>query len=351
MDFIDSLKQLSARVAQMKDSIQTEEATKNAFVLPFLRSLGYDVFDPTEVVPEMICDVGMKKGEKIDYAIMIAGEPLMLVECKHWRENLDKHSGQLFRYFGASKAKIGILTNGIKYRFYTDIDELNKMDEFPFLELDLEKISLQVVEAVKKFAKEGFSLDGILESASRLKYASDIERSLKQELLNPEPDFVRMLAKKTYKGIISPQLLEKFTSLVKTAASRIVDNEIALRLNSAMPVAEEPTNQETSSTSKIVTTDEEREGFFIIRSIACEIVPAVRVTMRDTLSYCGVLLDDKKTKQICRMYFNNANKRIAFVLPGGKEEFHSIADVAGIYSLKARILEAVKQADSPKNQN
>ena len=129
MDFKDQIKQLSDRVVKLKENIQTEEATKTAFIMPMIQALGYDVFDPTEVVPEYTCDIGIKKGEKIDYAIHKDGQPIILIECKHWKEDLSSHNGQLFRYFHVSNARFGILTNGIIYRFYTDLVEKNKMDE------------------------------------------------------------------------------------------------------------------------------------------------------------------------------------------------------------------------------
>ena len=118
MDFKDYIKELSNRVAKLKDQIATEEATKNAFIMPFIQMLGYDVFNPLEVVPELDCDLIKKKGEKIDYAIMKEDDPIMLFECKHWKQDLDLHSTQLQKYFVASKAKFGVLTNGIIYRFY-----------------------------------------------------------------------------------------------------------------------------------------------------------------------------------------------------------------------------------------
>ena len=121
MDFKDQIKLLSERVIKLKENTQTEEATKTAFIMPFLQTLGYDVFDPTEVVPEYTCDLGIKKGEKIDYAIHKDGQPIILIECKHWKEDLTSHNGQLFRYFHVSNARFGILTNGIIYRFYTDL--------------------------------------------------------------------------------------------------------------------------------------------------------------------------------------------------------------------------------------
>ena len=119
MDFKDTIKQLADRIEKLKDNIQTEEATKNAFIMPFINALGYDVFNPLEVLPEMTCDIGTKKGEKIDYAIMKDDQPILLIECKHWKQDLNLHDNQLLRYFNVSKAKFGLLTNGIIYRFYT----------------------------------------------------------------------------------------------------------------------------------------------------------------------------------------------------------------------------------------
>ena len=97
MDFKDSIKDLSGRIGKLKEQIATEEATKNAFIMPFIQMLGYDVFNPLEVVPEFTCDIGMKKGEKIDYAILSDGKPVILIECKHWKQDLNLHDIQLLR--------------------------------------------------------------------------------------------------------------------------------------------------------------------------------------------------------------------------------------------------------------
>ena len=137
MDFKDSIKQLAKRAGELKNNLQTEEATKNALIMPFIQALGYDVFNPMEVVPEMDCDLVKKKGEKIDYAIIKDGETILIIECKHWQQNLDIHKSQLARYFVASKAKFGLLTNGIEYRFYTDLAQTNLMDEVPLMSSSL----------------------------------------------------------------------------------------------------------------------------------------------------------------------------------------------------------------------
>ena len=143
MDFIDLVKQHSQRVKSLKDNIATEEATKTSLIMPFFAMLGYDVFNPEEFTPEYVADVGIKKGEKVDYAILKDGKPAILIECKWIGEPLASHDSQLYRYFGVSKAKFAILTNGQIYKFFTDLDEPNKMDEKPFLEINRLKYLIQ----------------------------------------------------------------------------------------------------------------------------------------------------------------------------------------------------------------
>lgn len=150
MEFNDVIKQFSERILSLKDTITTEESTKMSLVVPLFQLLGYDVFNPNEFCPEYIADVGIKKGEKVDYAILENGQPNILVECKSCSEQLDKHSSQLFRYFGTSPAKFGILTNGIIYRFYTDLEESNKMDLVPFLEIDMTNLKDSSINELKK---------------------------------------------------------------------------------------------------------------------------------------------------------------------------------------------------------
>lgn len=189
MDFKDSIKQISERIEKLKDNLPTEEATKNAFVMPFISALGYDVFNPLEVLPEMTCDIGTKKGEKIDYAIMKDGEPIMLIECKHWQQDLNLHDNQLLRYFNVSKAKFGVLTNGIIYRFYTDLEEPNKMDEKPFLEINMTDLKDAQIDELKKFHRSYFDIETILSSASELKYMGELRTIINKEFSNPSPEY------------------------------------------------------------------------------------------------------------------------------------------------------------------
>ena len=351
MDFKDSIFQLAERVSALKESIQTEEATKNAFIMPFIQTLGYDVFNPLEVVPEMDCDIAKKKGEKIDYAIMKDGVPIMLIECKHWKQDLNLHDNQLKRYYVASKAKFGVLTNGIVYRFYADLIKEIIMDDVPFLEINLEKIRETQIEEVKKFCKENFDLDNILSSANELKYMSEVKKIIRAEFDVPSPELVKLLTKRVYEGLVTQKVLDQFTDIVKRALSSHINDVMSEKLGIAIKATEAagapvqtpsaPTEQndgtakEDDKVSKINTTVEELEGYYIVKSIVCEVMAVERVTYRDSQSYFAIFADDNNRRPICRLHFNNTNnKRIGFIDENRNEQMESIAKLDDLYIFK-----------------
>jgi hypothetical protein len=137
-----------------------------------VQALGYDIFNPSEVMPEYSADFPeIKSGERVDYAILENGKPKILVEAKPYRTNLkDTEKGQLARYFHVTEARVGILTNGRVYQFYTDLDNANVMDPTPFAEIDLMDLSNAPVREIKKLTKSMYDLAGLLDSAERLKY-------------------------------------------------------------------------------------------------------------------------------------------------------------------------------------
>lgn len=174
------LEQLSQRIQGLKEQVQTEEATKNAFVMPFIQMLGYDIFNPTEVIPEYIADIGTKKGEKVDYLIKNNQEPILIIECKNWKENADAHNSQLHRYYHVSKARFGVLTNGIVYNFYTDLEKPNIMDDKPFLTVNLEDLKDSAIKVLESFAKQNYNEVSILGSAEALKYIRAIRKEFRK---------------------------------------------------------------------------------------------------------------------------------------------------------------------------
>lgn len=345
MELIDKLNSLAAKIRQQADAIHTEEATKNAFVMPFIHSvLGYDVFDPTEVTPEYVCDVGTKKGEKIDYAILKNGDVQILVECKKIGEPLSiNHAGQLFRYFHVTNARISILTNGQVYRFFTDLDAPNKMDEKPFLELDLLDIDEHVVPEMVKLTKTAFDVESIISAAGELKFVSQIKKIIAAQLTTPDDDFIKLIASRVYDGSITQKVREQFSELTKKAAAQFLSDQVNERLKSAMsgtvqvasamPATEKSAELKSEvEEDKVVTTLEEMEGFHIVKAIVRSVVDVKRISIRDTQSYCGILLDDNNRKPICRLHFNRGQKYLGTFDQEKNETRTPIESVDDIYN-------------------
>jgi hypothetical protein len=351
MDFIDEIRALAARINNIKGMIQTEEATKNAMVMPFIQALGYNVFDPTEVTPELIADMGTKKGEKVDYAILKDGKPIILFECKKCGSDLHiNHASQLYRYFTTTEARFGILTNGLTYRLFTDLDAPNKMDEKPFLEFNILDFRDQDVEELKKFAKSVFNVETILTTANELKYTRAIQNLLGEWMTNPSDGFVRLVSADLMAGKrFTSANLEQFTQITKRAFQQLISDRINDRLKvamtpellerseaviAAMPPAEASLEPEAQ---QIETTEEEIEAFHIIKSILREIVSTTRITMKDAKSYCPILLDGKTGKPICRLYFNNPKKLAIGLIVDKKEEKVPLTDIDAIYNLADKL--------------
>lgn len=320
MELKIKLEQLNQRVNGLKEQIQTEEATKNAFVMPFIQILGYDVFNPTEVIPEYIADIGTKKGEKVDYLIKKDEEPILIIECKNWKEKADAHNSQLHRYYHVSKARFGILTNGIIYNFYADLAQPNIMDDKPFLTINLEDLKDSSIKVLQNFTKSEYNLANILDSAEAMKYIKAIRNEFEKEIENPSDEMVRLLVNKFFEKPLTANRMVAFKEYTKRALSISISESISSRLKSALVINE---NIETGKTNaaginenieipKFITTDEELEAFQIVKAILREIIPSERIAYRDTQSYFGILLDDNNRKPICRFHFGTAKKQIEF---------------------------------------
>ncbi len=342
MDLTDRMREISNQAPLQLEYIKTEEATKNAFVMPFIQALGYNVFNPIEVVPEFTADIGTKKNEKVDYAIMQDGKPIILIEVKSASADLkDEHASQLFRYFSVTDARIGILTNGLQYRFHSDLEKLNHMDEKPFLIVDILNFDTRPVSQLKKFTKSAFDVDRILSSANELKYKREIKLLLEGEYSQPSEDFVRHFASKVYSGRLMSNVVAEFTEITKQALREFVNDKIANRLQTAIDStasnsdelsADIAVDEDTIDRSDgIETTEEELDGYYVVKSVLRETVDASRIFIRDVRSYCGILLDDNNRQPLCRLHFNRSVKYVSF-FPGGKEERHKVESVDDIYN-------------------
>lgn len=346
------LEQLHQRVDALKDDINTEEATKNAFVMPFIQILGYDIFNPTEVVPEFICDIGTKKGEKVDYVIKKDGNPILIIECKHWKEKADAHNSQLHRYYHVSKSRFGVLTNGHVYNFYSDLERPNIMDEKPFFTLDLSNLKDSSLKILENFTKNGYNLENILDSAEALKYIKAIKSEFEKELHDPSDDIVRLLVNRFFDKPLTANRLTTFKEYTKKAFSNYINDSINFRLKNALSINESIPSKEdeniksidvNAESAKFITTEEEVEGSQIVKAILREIIPAKRIAFRDTQSYFGILLDDNNRKPICRLHFNSSNKYIE-LFNNGKDngERKLLSSIDDIYNYKSELLSTVQ---------
>lgn len=373
MDLIDIFEDLANRAQKQLEYCLTEEATKTALVMPFINALGYDVFNPREVVPEFTADYGIKKGEKVDYAVYQDDKPIMLFESKWSGADLNKvHASQLYRYFSVlTDVRFGILTNGVEYRFFSDLDKPNVMDEKPFFIFNLLDFRERHVDELKKFTKTRFDLDEILTTASELKYGAAIRKIITAEFEEPSDDFVVFLAKQVYSGRITQTVKEQFSDIVQQALRRFLSDKINERLQSALAEPAEPITSPVQSVIEqngdapneddedagvrvvrrdkekgIVTTEDEIEGLFAVKSILRDLIDVKRVHIRDAKSYCSILLDDNNRKPLCRLYFARQQRCVGFFDRNKKEERVDINEIDELYAHAEKLIDAVYGYDN-----
>lgn len=349
MELKEKLTTLAERVGRLKDQVSTEEATKMSFILPFINALGYDVYDPSQVTPESICDYGTKKNEKIDYTVNIDGNPIMIIECKHWAQDLDKHKAQLFRYYQVSPAKFGLLTNGIVYKFFTDLEVPNKMDDMPFFEVNILELRDSHIEKLREFSKDKYDVNTILNSANELKYVNAIRTLINSLATTPTDDYVRFVAKQIYEGIVTAKVVEEFRPMIVRAHNQVIADNVNLRLKSAFapevpsvePASEAPA-YESEVDNKIITTEDEIQGYYIVKAILASTLEIERVTMRDAQSYCAILCDNNNRRPLCRLHFNAKQKYVEIFDENKVGKREPISTVADIYKYADAIVETAK---------
>lgn len=369
MNLYERLTKLSERARENAHILATEEATKNALVMPFIQALGYDVFDPTEVVPEYTLDVGIKRGEKIDYAIMRGDQVMLLIEAKRAGATLTiENASQLYRYFSVSHARIAVLTDGITWKFFSDLDEPNKMDQAPFMVLDLAHPKESTVRRVSMLSKDEFELERMLETASDLKHLNEIKAILRRQFDEPDQELVKFFFSHVCPGKSFVQSArEPFRVLVREAFSDIVRDRVSNRLRSALieetgdlapgiaiaesisqpPGANEGSGDDGTAEEErsvdIVTTEEELDGFRIVRAIICGEIPVARIFYRDTKSYFGVLIDDNNRRPICRLHFNRSQKYLGLLDEQKVETRHPIQSVSDLYGFAEPLRAAARR--------
>jgi hypothetical protein len=349
----NKLKELGERAEKIKTQLKTEEATKHSLVLPFIQALGYDIYNPSEVVPEYVADFALKKGEKVDYAILDDGKPVILIECKHWEETLPKHSGQLFRYYSTIPGKkLAILTNGFSYMFFSDLEETNKLDHEPFFTFEITHLKDDHLSEIGKLQKTGLDIGSFLDAAEELKFLAEIKRTIIDELNEPSEKFIKFISQSLFGTI---KRISFLTPLIKQAAQQAKEEIIAERFRIAQEVsAKKDEDAKTAALepekpkTEVVTTQEEIDFYNIIKAIACEIVSASRISYKDFMTLFGIMLDGKQTQIFCRFVSNTKRKTMSLLYKDKTEEDFNLASMEDVYQYRENILNAIKSYEPHK---
>lgn len=359
VEFAERIAGLAKKVGNMGSALNTEEATKTALVLPFIAALGYDVFNPSEVVPEFAAPIGEYKDARVDYAILVEGKPILLIECKPFGAPLEaKQCNQLQLYFHGTDAPIAILTDGNRYRFFSDLEAPNRMDAKPYMEFALADMDEALIPELRKLAKGKFDRNACLSAANELKYNREFKRILAEQMESPHEDFARFFIRQAYDGKITQQVLDRFTPVLVAAMNQFINDRINERLKNAMtqqqkPEAPDPSAQEAPAEDKtasgIVTTPEEIEAWYLIKSLLVGVVDSERVTMRDAQSYCAILLDDNNRKPLCRLHFNGKQWRVGLFDGDNRDDRVNIDRLDDILPLGERIRATARQYDAATN--
>jgi hypothetical protein len=361
MELENVIKQIVKTYNDSKANILTEEATKMSLIAPLIQALGYNIFNPSEVAPEYNAELGNKKMDKIDYAIINDGKPIMIIECK-WSgaELTEDNKDQLLKYFVAlPDVKIAILTNGLTYKFFTDLDKASYMDAKPYFQFDIREIKNHEIKALEKYAKPDFKIGDIINAATGLKYTGEIKRYIEAQMLTPDEAFVKcIMSGIDYPKKASANIVEQFKQYTKNALNQFLNETLNDRLeaaikkggekNSEPPVEQVDVDGEPSDS--IATTQDEIDGFNIVRAILRKHVPIKDLAFRDTKSYSSVLYKNKNHSPVCRFYFNNpANLQLALISLNESEKgvkkietkikLESLDD---IYSHEDELLETLK---------
>ena len=363
MDFLDEVNSRSGRFAsRLEHPIETEEATKTSFVLPFIQMLGYDIFDPSQVIPEYTADVGTKKSEKVDYALMQDGKPVILIECKRHGSNLDdEEMSQLFRYFTATDTHFGILTDGIAYRFFSDLDQPNMMDPKPFFEFNMLDFTEPQVKELKRFTESAFQLHETIDAARQLKYLNEIKRIIATEIAEPSDDFVRFFMRPVYGGRFTAAAREMFGTLVRDAFAEFINERFDTRLNAALQRIED--QQQTAQAELPEVSDEadkeeaapdptplELEAFNIVKASLREQMDIRRLRLAPGVRFAVVYMHKDAThtgygELLCRFLFKTPNLRVNLCdRPFGEND--ALGDLDDLFGLADRFSAAAKALEA-----
>ncbi len=369
MGFAEEIAKVADRVRKNADLVVGEQATKQQLILPFLQALGYDIWEPSEVIPESISSFASKTKaghlDKVDYAIAINGTIVMLVEAKARNEKPEIHHGQLKKYFDAKvSAKVGICTNGIEYRFFTDLRDENLMDKEPFFIFNIFDYQPNDLEVLKLFHRDNFDTFAIKIEAEEMIFVKGMAVLIGNLLKDPSDELIRFLMGELTKfdggyaidGKITSKKIEQFKPIAKKAIQtcllELMTRSLTQEMQQPSSLATLPTPSDSTlddndsepdeSDSKIVTTEEELAAFEKLKAIAgTSTAYQFEINHKDTISYFGVNLEGKTTWWFLRFYLTPKKK--SFITRLSLEEIQPLAAGFEVQEVSASLGDAASR--------
>lgn len=301
--------------AHKYDVVGNEQATKEHLIGPFFSELGWKR-DPKTWRAEYDADFnGKRKGEKVDYAVLQNNEPIMLIECKAYspkEKSLAARDGQLARYFAATSAKISVITNGVVYRFFTDLEKDNIQDLEPFFIFDCAAPTKTDIDALERFTAARFDAKLIREWASDHQFTSRLKRFLSSMVTRPNdtPGLAHYLLEHTYAGPRSQRIVQRVNEQIPDIMNEVLGEVIRDRFASAS----QGSTSELSDNG-VVTTDEEKAAYASIQGILAGAGRNLEeLTFVDKKNWMNVS-HRRKGNWFVRLCFNEEPKSVLFRAP------------------------------------
>jgi hypothetical protein len=357
-DLGDRLTVVAKRLAAIKSACSNEESTKLQLILPVLVALGYDPSNPYEVYPEHAASFNSAVNNRVDFAILRDGIPIVAIECKKVGADLICERGQLRSYFNALQpVKLGILTNGVVWEFFVDSADPNIMDEEPFLTLDLEMVSMagvpdDVLRILAEIAKINFEPADIAEIAHIQLVKKRLRTALADELQSPSEEFCRFaLQKAGLKNVRRAQIERHYGPMVKSALTESLVLPAAQRL---LIESAEPSSDQPQIDSRILTTDRELAIYgYVRRRLAFLVDDELRLDAIDQVQYKDyigklVVFFERERKGWLFDYIEGADgyDKFMFPAPYGDIVTNNILDIDG--PLKAVFTSVVRERTTPR---
>jgi len=301
-------KQAISQLKKMLDNFKLNEAielctneaqTRKFLIEPFFIMLNYV---STDLIPEYNADFGDRISQKIDYAIILNKKDTILIEAKKQTSKLsDKEAGQLNGYFNNTKnSKLAILTNGIEYRFYSDVVEPNIIDNKPFFQFNLSNYSEKDIESLIRFDKRFIKIKEIIESAQEIIFAESFEDSLFKELNVPSKDLLKIIHRNMlFKTKFNDETQGKMISLINSSLLKCLYDKKVL-------------DEASSNSLGVITTELEIQAYHTIRTLLIQNkkIPNERISYKDFKSFFNISVDDSSKKVICKLVFNGKSMKI-----------------------------------------